>query len=75
MINWDEIFDDPLENLSLDKVCKALSENMSNCLVDGAQQAGALGPISCSVILLHGSVEAVKRRLYYEQAIHELKKM
>ena len=69
------MFDDPLENMTLDHVCKVLSENMSNCLLDGAQQAGALGPIAVSVILLHGSMEMVKRRLYYEQTIHELKKM
>ena len=69
------MFNDPIENLTVEDVCNILSDTMSNSLVDGARQAGAVGPISCGVILLQGALESVRRRLYYEQAIHELKKM
>ena len=69
------MFNDPIENLSVEDVCNILSDTMSNCLVDGARQAGAVGPISCGVVLLPGALESVRRRLFYEQAIHELKKM
>ena len=68
------MFDDPLENLTGEQVCTALSDAMSSMLVDGARQAGAVGPVACSVVLLQGAQEHVKRRLFYEQAIYELKK-
>lgn len=74
-INWNEMFNDPIENLTVEDVCNILSDTMSNSLIEGARQAGAVGPISCGVILLQGALESVRRRLYYEQAIHELKKM
>lgn len=69
------MFIDPIENLSVEDVCRLLSESMSHVLVDGARQAGAVGPVACSVVLLQGALPAVRKRLYYEQAIHELKKM
>ncbi|XP_063681495.1 uncharacterized protein LOC134816524 isoform X3 [Bolinopsis microptera] len=74
-INWSDMFNDPIDNLSVDDVCKMLSDTMSDSLVDAARQAGAVGPISCGVMLLQGALESVRRRLFYEQAIHELKKM
>ena len=74
-INWSDMFNDPIDNLSVEDVCKMLSDTMSDSLVDAARQAGAVGPISCGVMLLQGALESVRRRLFYEQAIHELKKM
>ena len=58
----------------MDQLYRLLSDAMASTLVQAARDAGAVGPLSCSVILLGGAKEYVKKRLYFEQTVYELQK-
>jgi len=74
VMDWKAIFNDPLANLSERSISQLLSETMSASLVGAARDAGAVGPLGCSIVLLPGALPAARKRLLFEQVVYELMK-